>query len=219
MRNDLTELVLIIDRSGSMQSCQAEAQAGINTFIDEQKKQPGEARLTLVQFDDRYEFVHKGVNIKDVPAYELSPRGMTALNDAIGKAINETGARLAALPESERPGLVTVLIVTDGLENSSQEFKAYQIKSMIDHQRDKYKWKFNFLGADENTVTQAAALGIQSQFASSYNTGNVNNVVRSMSGKMSAAREATYLGFGEQHVAASLAISAKDRADYAAKKK
>lgn len=160
MRNDLTELVLIVDRSGSMATCGTDATGGINTFIKEQQKLPGIAHLTLVQFDDKYEFVHKGVLINDVPEYQLVPRGWTALLDAVGKAINETGERLAALPESERPGCVLVVIVTDGHENSSKEFSWSQVKDMITHQQEVYNWKFTFIGADMDSFSVGSHLGI-----------------------------------------------------------
>ena len=104
MKADLTDITLVVDRSGSMAQVREDAEGGVNTFITEQGKEPGEALLTLVQFDTEYEFLHKGVQIKQVPKYELVPRGMTALLDAVGKAINETGERLAKMPEGDRPG-------------------------------------------------------------------------------------------------------------------
>jgi uncharacterized protein YegL len=104
MRTDLTDITMVIDRSGSMESIRTDAEGGINTFIDSQKSEPGEALLTLVQFDTEYEFIHKGAAIGSVPKFKLVPRGSTALLDAVGRAINETGARLAAMEESQRPG-------------------------------------------------------------------------------------------------------------------
>lgn len=121
MNTNLTDITVVIDRSGSMASCRADAQGGLNTFIKTQASEPGEALLTLVQFDNQYEIVHRGVPIKDVPKFALVPRGGTALFDALGRAINDTGARLAAMQEADRPGLVMFAIVTDGDENSSRE--------------------------------------------------------------------------------------------------
>jgi len=92
MRSDLTGITLVIDRSGSMQARQEDAQGGVNAFIEQQAKEPGEAALTLVQLDTDYEVVHSGVPVQDVPEYELVPRGCTAILDAVGRAINETGA-------------------------------------------------------------------------------------------------------------------------------
>ena len=85
MRSDLTDITLVVDRSGSMDEVREDAEGGVNTFIRQQAKEPGEALLTLVQFDTEYEFLHSGVPIQDVPKYELVPRGMTALLDAVGR--------------------------------------------------------------------------------------------------------------------------------------
>ena len=172
MRNDLTDVTLIVDRSGSMASCQKEAENGVNHFIDEQKKQAGECLFSLVQFDTEYEFIHNGVPIKDVPKYTLVPRGMTALLDAIGRAINEAGCRLAAMPEDQRPGLVVFVIVTDGQENSSHEFKRAQIKEMIERQQSTYSWQFTFLGANQDAFAEAGALGIVANAAAGYTPTN-----------------------------------------------
>ena len=160
MRNDLTDVTVVLDRSGSMQSCRDDAEGGLNTFIEEQKKQPGETLFTLVQFDTEYEFVHKGKPIRDVGPCELVPRGMTALLDAVGRAIAETGERLAAMPEPDRPGLVVFVIVTDGQENSSKEYTKPQIKEMIERQQNDYKWQFTFLGANQDAFAEAHGIGI-----------------------------------------------------------
>ena len=101
MRSDLTDVTVVLDRSGSMSSCRDEAENGVNHFVDEQKKHEGECVFSLVQFDTEYEFVHRGVPVGDVPAFQLVPRGMTALLDAVGRAINETGERLAKMDEGD----------------------------------------------------------------------------------------------------------------------
>ena len=104
MKSDLTDITLVVDRSGSMEQVREDAEGGVNSFIAQQAKEPGEALLTLVQFDTEYEFLHQGVPITEVPRYELVPRGMTALLDAVGRAINETGERLTKMEEQDRPG-------------------------------------------------------------------------------------------------------------------
>ena len=160
MRSDLTDITLVIDRSGSMEEIRTDAEGGVNAFIREQAQQPGEALLTLVQFDDEHEFVHRGIPIKQTPAYTLVPRGSTALLDAVGRAINETGDRLAKMPEQHRPGLVIFVIVTDGLENSSREFSKARVKEMIQRQQSQYNWHFTFLGADQDAFAEAGGMGI-----------------------------------------------------------
>ncbi|MGO9110057.1 MAG: vWA domain-containing protein [Thermoguttaceae bacterium] len=168
MRSDLTDVTLVVDRSGSMERIREDAEGGVNTFIQEQAKQPGEALLTLVQFDTEYEFVHRAIPVKQAPAYVLTPRGMTALLDAVGKAINETGERLAKMAEEDRPGLVVFVIMTDGLENSSKEFSKAQIKEMIERQQTQYNWHFTFLGANQDAFAEAGALGIDAAGAANY---------------------------------------------------
>jgi hypothetical protein len=168
MRSDLTDITLVVDRSGSMSIVRDDAEGGVNTFIAEQAKQPGEALLTLVQFDTEYEFLHKGVPISQVPHYQLHPRGMTALLDAIGRAINETGERLAAMNEQERPGLVIFVVMTDGLENSSKEFTKPQLKSMIERQQNEYNWQFTFLGANQDAFAEASSIGIHAAGVANY---------------------------------------------------
>ena len=173
MRSDLTDITLVVDRSGSMAQIKEDAEGGVNAFMAAQAKLPGEATLTLVQFDTEYDFVHRGTPISQVPRYELVPRGMTALLDAVGRAINETGERLAKLAEQDRPGLVVVVVMTDGLENSSREFDKLQIKQMIEHQQEIYSWQFTFLGANQDAFAEAGAIGISASSAANYNPDKV----------------------------------------------
>ncbi len=194
MRNDLTDVILIADRSGSMTSCRQEAENGINIFIEDQKKQAGECLFTLVQFDHEYEFVHKGIPIKDVPAYKLEPRGMTALLNAVGRAINETGIRLAAMPEDQRPGLVVFVIVTDGMNNVFGEFTKAQIKQMIEHQQEKYSWKFTFLGANQDAFNEGISLGISANSAAKYAQANSMQAYTAAASNVTRMRCATMKG-------------------------
>lgn len=169
MRNDLTDITFLLDRSGSMFTCKKDAEEGMNKFVEEQKKEPGECRFTLIQFDDFigggpdwYHVVHDNVLISTVSKCELSPRGNTALIDALGKSILQTGERLKAIEEAQRPGLVVFVILTDGKENASREFTKPKILEMVKHQQDVYKWKFIYLGADPDTFYEAHSLGMPS---------------------------------------------------------
>jgi len=153
-----TEIICILDRSGSMITVIDDAIGGFNAFLEGQKKAEGEANISIVLFDDKYEPLVEGVVVQDTEPLNdkvFFPRGMTALYDAVGKAINSTGERLNKLEESERPDKVLVVIVTDGKENNSKEFNGTQIKDMIEHQKDKYKWDFLFLSSDENAMFDA----------------------------------------------------------------
>jgi uncharacterized protein YegL len=168
---NLTEIICIVDRSGSMESVQTEAINGFNTFLAEQKKLPGKATMTYVQFDDQYELVHNGKPIQDVPpltADTFQPRGWTALLDAIGKTLKDVGIRLGKTPEEQRPGKVIVVILTDGQENKSTEYNNHQIKTMIEHQTKKYSWQFIYLGANQNAFAVGQMMGIQAAACASY---------------------------------------------------
>lgn len=188
MRNDLTDITLVVDRSGSMQSCIADAEGGINTFIVDQKAQPNSANFTLVQFDNVYEFVHNGVPISEVGPFNLVPRGGTALLDAVGRAINETGARLAKTQEADRPKLVVFVIVTDGGENASVEFTKSKIREMVERQTNTHKWTFVYLGANQDAFAEAGGMGIATKTSSGFSTQNSMSAYRSPSSNLAAAR-------------------------------
>jgi len=143
-----------------MEEIRQDAEGGINAFIREQGQLQGEAWLTLVQFDTEYEFVHRGIPVRNAPPFELRPRGMTALLDAVGRAINETAERLNKLSEPQRPGLVLFVVMTDGLENSSKEFGKTQIRQLVEKHQSEHRWHFTFLGADQDAFAEAGALGI-----------------------------------------------------------
>src|SRR6516164_8215011 len=163
MNQNVCEIGFVLDRSGSMNAMKEEAIGGITAFLESQKKLPGEVRLTLVLFDHEYIVAHDGVPIKDVPPlddHSYVPRGTTALLDAIGRTINTIGERLEKTPEPERPGKVIVVILTDGLENTSQEFNREGIFKMIKHQREVYSWEFIFLGAKQDAIATGAKMGI-----------------------------------------------------------
>jgi len=189
MRSDLTDITLVVDRSGSMQSIREDAEGGVNAFVLEQAKHPGEALLTLVQFDTEYEFLYRAKPIKEVPPYTLMPRGNTALLDAVGRAINETGERLAKMPEEDRPGLVIFVILTDGQENSSKEFAKLQIKEMIERQQSQYNWQFTFLGANQDAFAEAGGIGINAASAANYSPDKVGAALRGTCLMVSRMRE------------------------------
>ncbi len=192
MNKNLTEIICVIDRSGSMRSCAEEAQSGFNNFVQEQKNKEGQGKLTLVQFDDQYEIVHDGIDIKDVPSYTLQARGMTAYCDAIGKTINTVGERLAKTPENDRPGLVIFVIISDGYENASQEFNRVQIKEMIEHQEKKYNWQFTFMGANEAALQEANQVAAFNSAVAQYN--NNSNAYNALSMKCARMRGASASG-------------------------
>jgi hypothetical protein len=158
-----TDITFVIDRSGSMMSVWNETITGFNHFIKTQKETEGEASLTLIQFDDKYEVNYVAKDIKTVPdltGATYTPRGCTALLDAIGKAITTTGVRLNTMSQEARPDKVIFVILTDGAENASREYSKDAINKMITHQKEKYNWDFVFLGANQDAIATGASLGL-----------------------------------------------------------
>jgi hypothetical protein len=160
MKSKSTEIVIILDRSGSMSRIASDMCGGFDAFLADQRKLDAACTVTLVQFDDRYETVYAGRPLRDVPPLVLVPRGSTALYDAIGRTIDGVGARLAHLAPAARPDQVIFVIITDGEENASREYSHARIVEQIAHQRAKYSWEFVFLGAGENAIATATNFGI-----------------------------------------------------------
>lgn len=179
-KENFTSLNVILDRSGSMSSIAKETIEGYNSFVTEQQKLDGDAVLTLAIFDEHYELIHDCVALKDVKPLTdkvYFARGYTSLLDAVGKTINATGAKLAAMAEEDRPSKVLFLIMTDGQENASKEYFGEKIKKMINHQRDNYKWEFVFIGANQDAITAGASLGVAAANSYAY-TANAGGAKR-----------------------------------------
>lgn len=171
MRENLTEMVFVLDRSGSMSGLAVDTIGGFNELIEKQKKIEGDAYVTTVLFDHEYEVLHDHVALEEVAPLtdkEYFARGSTALLDAVGRTIDAVGARLAAAPEEERPAHVVFVITTDGMENSSREYTAQRVRGMIEHQQQKYSWQFVFLGANMDAVSEARNLGISAKYAADF---------------------------------------------------
>lgn len=160
MKKGLCEIIVVLDRSGSMESIKHDMEGGFDNFIAEQKKFDGECKVSLYQFDTEYEAVYEGRDLASVPKCKLVPRGGTALLDALGRTINAVGARFGSEVEWDRPEKVVVLVITDGHENSSREFSYRKIKEMVNTQETNYNWKFVYLGADPSTFDEAEKMGV-----------------------------------------------------------
>lgn len=165
--NNSTELVVILDRSGSMQRLAEDTIGGFNSLIENQRKLEGKCTVTTVLFDNKVEILYQGKDIKEVPTLtskEYFARGSTALLDAIGITINETNSRISSMKE-EKPNKVLVAITTDGLENSSNEYSYSSIKSLIEEKKKKLGWDFIFLGANIDAIGEANKFGIERDMA------------------------------------------------------
>ena len=164
MKKDYIHISVILDRTGSMESIRDDTIGGFNAFLEDQQSQPGTATLTLVQFDteDPYEVVHHYLPIGDAPKLTRKtyvPRGGTPLLDALGRGINDLEKGISDLAEEERPSKVVMVVITDGHENSSKEFKKDQILKMVKERTDKDDWQFVFLSADLDGIDDARASG------------------------------------------------------------
>jgi uncharacterized protein YegL len=188
VNNNLVDITIVLDRSGSMGVCREEAESGLNAFVDEQKALPGDANLTLITFNNHPKTVFNGRDIKSVEKLSILPQGMTALYDAIGTAIAEAGQRFEAMKAEDIPGGIVFVILTDGEENASHEFTLPQIKAMITHQQDKYGWKFVFLGANQDTFKNADAMGINANTTADYSVGRSAETMSFTSAMVGAMR-------------------------------
>lgn len=173
MKRDWTELVFILDRSGSVQGLESDTIGGFNAMLEKQKKQPGEAFVSTVLFDDETQVLHDRLRlnkVKPITEKDYYVRGCTALLDAVGGAIHHIGnIHKYARPE-DVPAHTLFVITTDGMENASRRYAARQVKEMIRRQKEKYGWEFLFLGANIDAVETAGRLGICPDRAVNYHS-------------------------------------------------
>ena len=172
MRENLTEIVFILDRSGSMSGLESDTIGGFNSMIAKQQKEEGEAIVSTVLFDDETDVIHDRVAIGDVKKLteeDYYVRGCTALLDAVGGAIHHIGNVHKYAREEDRPAKTLFVITTDGLENASRHYSFKDVKRQIKRQQEKYNWEFIFLGANIDAIEVADNLGISKDRAANYN--------------------------------------------------
>lgn len=176
MKKNLTELVFILDKSGSMAGLEADTIGGYNSILKKQQHAEGEAIVSTVLFDHDYELLHDRINVRGISPIteaEYQVGGTTALFDAIGFTIQKIVNVQKRTSESERADKVMFVITTDGMENASREFTSNKIKAMVEKQKEKFGWEFIFLGANIDAVTTAAQFGIDEDFAVDYHADNI----------------------------------------------
>jgi hypothetical protein len=193
MNNNLTEIVFIVDMSGSMETVKKDVIGGFDSFIKSQKELTGECKVTLTMFDTVLETPISGIGIQEVKSlkdYGYAPRGMTALNDAIGKTVNDVGTRLANTLEEERPSKVIVVIQTDGEENASKEYTTEKVLEINKHQQEKYGWEYIFLGANIDAKKVGASYGVDlgRSIDFAFNERGVRNVYTTVSSMVKDSR-------------------------------
>ena len=171
MKKGLTELVMILDRSGSMGGLESDTIGGFNSMIEKQRKEDGECFVSVVLFDDRTEVLYDRVDLRKVEPMtdkQYYVRGCTALLDAVGGAIHHIGTVHKYARKEDVPEKTIFVITTDGLENASRQYTYDKVRSMIERQKDRYNWEFLFLGANIDAVQEAARFGISASRAAKY---------------------------------------------------
>lgn len=175
-KNNTTEMVFILDRSGSMHGLEKDTIGGFNSMLAKQKKEKGDAFVTTVLFDNEYKIIHDRLKIKNVPEMtgkDYQVRGSTALVDAIGKTIRHIANIHKYGRREDVPENTIFVIITDGMENASREFTSDEVKQMVEHEKQKYGWEFIFLGANIDAVETARHFGIDRDRAVNYNCDSV----------------------------------------------
>lgn len=168
----MTEIIFILDRSGSMEGLEADTIGGFNSMMRKQASEPGDALVSTLLFDNDVEVIHDRLNIKDVPeitSKEYYVRGCTALLDAVGGAIKHISMIHKYARKEDIPEKTLFIITTDGMENASRLYSYDDVRSMVEHQKSKHGWEFIFLGANIDAAAEASRYGIDSSMAVNYN--------------------------------------------------
>lgn len=180
MKKNLTEIVFILDRSGSMAGLEDDTIGGFNAMIEKQKNEEGDACVSTILFDNYVEVIHDRVDIRKVRPMtrrDYYVRGCTALLDAVGRTIRHIGNVHKYAREEDRPEKTLFVITTDGMENASREYSYERVRRMIEHEKEKYGWEFIFLGANIDAAREAARFGITEDRAVNYHADSVGTAV------------------------------------------
>ncbi len=179
---------VLLDRSGSMYAIKSDMEGALRTLVEDQRKQGTKTTFALRQFDEEYETIIAPTDINNVNDLTIEPRGLTALLDAMGKSIIECGEWLRALDESERPEHVFFTIITDGLENRSQEWSKQQVMELVRQQEKDYGWTFSYLGANQDAIAVAADMGVSHAMNYAATRGGTQAMGSTYSGTVTATR-------------------------------
>ena len=177
---DLTEVVFILDRSGSMSGLEKDTIGGFNAMIEQQKEKEGDVIVSTILFDHDYKILHDRMpihKIEPLTKKDYYVGGTTALLDAVGRTIHHIGSLHKHLPREIRPSRTLFIITTDGMENASRKYTSDRVKEMIEHQKEKYGWEFLFIGANIDAVETAARYGISKDRAVNYNSDELGTKI------------------------------------------
>lgn len=203
MKNDYTHLVVLLDRSGSMNGCWNDTIGGLNTFLAEQKLLPGKMTISVYTFNNTITtpILFSDITTVQVPMYFGTAIGGTALNDAFCKAVDETGVKLAAMPASERPTKILFTTVTDGDENGSKIFNLEDVKARLKTQQDIYSWNFMFMGADFDNQKQAVSMGASAASTLKFTKACTADMYKHFSDSYASYRDGDARAFNVQELA------------------
>jgi hypothetical protein len=208
-----TDITIILDRSGSMNTVKAETIGGFNEFLREQQEEEGKANLTLIQFDHKYQVDYEGLDIREAKPLDdetYEPRGFTALLDAVGKAIVSAKERIKKY--EDKPGAVLFVVITDGDENASREWKSKAIKNEIDLLEKEQNWNFIFMGADQDAWAQAEDYGFKAGKTMSYSNSGAG--IESAYGAVTKSIRRMRTGQLESRALATESATFFDQSDY-----
>lgn len=197
---DVTEIIVILDRSGSMKYIKSDMEEALNEFLYDQAKAPGSANVTLVQFDTEVETKYVATPISQVGTITIEPRWRTALLDAVCKTVDSVGERLHKTPEDQRPGKVLVAIITDGQENASKTYTLGDVVERVRLQTDVYNWQFTYLGANQDAFNEASKLGISRDATLEYTADKkgIRTSISFLSACVSAYRDGQDFAYSDQ---------------------
>lgn len=204
MNKNLTEIILILDRSASMQSIKSDMEGALKAFIQDQKTVDGECNVSLFTFDNETTTEYEAKSLSKIDDIKINPRGSTALFDAICLAVDKVGERLSKTREKDRPSKVVAAIVSDGQENASRQKTAKDVRERISHQESKYSWQFVYLGANQDAFANGQNLGFNPARSVTYSTSHkgITNSTSLLSDKIKSYRS------GDM---AAISYSAEDR--------
>lgn len=188
MKSGLSLIVKIIDASSSMAKRELEVIDAVNQSLKKHREAPGEALVSIYQFADETTNIVDFKNVNDVVDFKYHCCGMTALHDAMGYVIESVGKKLAAMPESERPEQVQVMVITDGGENASRKYTSAKVSEMVRHQTDKYSWIFTYVGSNQDAIMMGGSLGISAQYCANYTDANLSKTFDTITTKSLSAR-------------------------------
>jgi len=180
MKQNTTELVFILDRSGSMAGLESDTIGGFNSMLEKQRKLGGACRVTTVLFDDRYELLHDRIDVhatSPIDETQYFVRGSTALLDAVGRTVHKIASAQQHTAVEYRADKVMIVIITDGYENASREYSLSAIKSLIEREKKDYGWEFIFLGANIDAIETAGQFGISADRAQNYHADRQGTAV------------------------------------------